>query len=236
MAYNPEIHHRRSIRLKGYDYSQEGLYYITICVKDKLHLFGKIENGKMIPNDAGIMVETVWKEIPIYYPMFALHNFVVMPNHIHGILEIISDCNVGVDPCVYPIERTYPSDENVYLIMDKKCNHDNVEGNHPSTSSGESRGIAPTAKSKMSIFDVVHRFKTMTTKRYTDGVKENGWQVFNKKLWQRNYYEHIIRNDESYLEISEYIQNNPMNWLEDEHYESKKDKQNDNKRINQAKN
>lgn len=70
----------------------------------------------------------------------------------------------------------------------------------------------------LSLPDVVHRFKTMTTKRYIDGVKNNGWKSFDKRLWQRNYYEHIIRNEEDLLKIREYIANNPLNWLRDKNY------------------
>ncbi|HDH05811.1 MAG TPA: hypothetical protein ENH01_08885 [Nitrospirae bacterium] len=79
---------------------------------------------------------------------------------------------------------------------------------------GQPRGGAPT----MSLSDVMHRFKTLTTKRYTDGVKNNDWPRFNKKLWQRNYYEHIIRDENSYYQISEYIQTNPLKWQDDKYH------------------
>ena len=76
--------------------------------------------------------------------------------------------------------------------------------------------LAPTRSLKrLSLSDVVHRYKTLTTKRYADGVKNNGWQPFNGRLWQRNYYEHIIRNDDEYNRIAEYISNNPKTWKED---------------------
>jgi len=80
--------------------------------------------------------------------------------------------------------------------------------------SGQPQGVAPTWK-RLSLSDVVHRYKTLTTKRYADGVKNNGWQPFNGRLWQRNYYEHIIRNDDEYNRIAEYISNNPKTWKED---------------------
>lgn len=70
----------------------------------------------------------------------------------------------------------------------------------------------------MSLFDIVHRFKTLTTKRYADGVKNNVWPRFNKKLWQRNYYEHLILNETSCYQISEYIQTNPVKWQDDKYY------------------
>lgn len=88
MKYNPQIHHRRSIRLKGYDYSQNGAYFVTICVQNRKFLFGKIRNGEMILNDAGKMIEKYWREIPKKYPNVILDAFVIMPNHMHGILII----------------------------------------------------------------------------------------------------------------------------------------------------
>jgi len=99
MKYNPDIHRRRSIRLKGYDYSRSGLYFITICTQNRLCLFGEIKNGEMVLNDAGMMIKTVWHEIPVYYHKFNVREFVVMPNHIHRIIQIISNPKpVGAAP------------------------------------------------------------------------------------------------------------------------------------------
>src|SRR5690606_30881644 len=93
--YHPNIHHRRSIRLKGYDYSQAGLYFITICCQNRAHLFGKIVDGEMICNDMGNIANQCWLDIPNHFPNMVLHEYVVMPNHIHGIVEIIGTDNVG---------------------------------------------------------------------------------------------------------------------------------------------
>jgi REP element-mobilizing transposase RayT len=158
MKYNPNIHHRRSIRLRGYDYSRNGMYFVTICTQDRLRLFGDIADGEMQLNDAGRMVRATWDEIPVGQPQ-------------------------GVAPTGFI--------------------------------AGQARGPAPTG---LSLPDVVHRFKTMTTKKYTDGVKQNGWQPYPAKLWQRNYYEHIIRNEAAYLKIAEYIQTNPQRWEEDTYH------------------
>ncbi len=177
MTYNPAIHHRRSIRLKGYDYSREGAYFITICTQNREFLFGEIVDGNMVLNDAGQMIETVWAEMPNYYKGIDIDIFQIMPNHFHGIIMI-----VGATPRGCP-DRT-----------------------------GQAQGPAPTNARALSLPDAVHRFKTLTTKRYTDGVKQNNWPPFNKKLWQRNYYEHIIRDDESLNRIREYIINNPLKW------------------------
>ena len=86
--YNPNIHHRKSIRLQGYDYSQAGLYFITILTDDRQHLFGTVSNGVMALHTAGEVAQNCWLEIPNHYPSTVLHEFVVMPNHIHGIIEL----------------------------------------------------------------------------------------------------------------------------------------------------
>src|SRR5690606_11401540 len=88
MTYNPKIHNRKSIRLQGYDYSRAGLYFISFCVKARACLFGKIENGVTTLNELGNIANDFWLEIPKHYPQVELHEHVVMPNHIHGIIEI----------------------------------------------------------------------------------------------------------------------------------------------------
>lgn len=195
MKYNPDIHHRRSIRLHGYDYSRNGMYFVTICTQGRLRLFGDIADGEMQLNDAGRMVRAIWDEIPAHYCGIEIDQFTVMPNHIHGIIKL-----VGATPRGCP-SSTCPGDVG------------QPQGVAPTGFvEGQAQGPAPT---KYSLPDVVHRFKTMTTKKYTDGVKQNGWQAFPAKLWQRNYYEHIIRNEAAYLKIAEYIQTNPQRWEED---------------------
>ena len=173
---------RKSIRLKGYDYSQAGLYFITICIQNRENLLGKIENDKMILNDAGKMVIKIFNEIPNDYTNTRLHEYIIMPNHFHAIIEI-----VGADSI---------SAQNMDLI--KRAEMDS----------------APTG-TKTTIPNIIQSFKRHTTIKYIDGVKNNNWQSFNKRLWQRNYWEHIIRNEKSYIEISEYIINNPINWKND---------------------
>jgi putative transposase len=132
MKYNPEIHHRRSIRLKGYDYSQAGLYFITICTQDKLHLFGEITNDEMILNDAGITIEKWWNKLKNKFPNIELDEFVVMPNHFHGIIQInnTNPIPVGADLRVCP---------------DNHACHDNTgERNVGRTHKGRTHRFAPT--------------------------------------------------------------------------------------------
>ena len=180
MGFDPDIHHRRTIRLKGYDYATPGAYFVTICTHERECLFGDIVDGVMRLNEAGRMVNTVWDEIPAHYPGIDVDAFIVMPNHIHGIVAI-----VGAAP------RGRPGSE---------------QSNH-----GQPQGVAPTAVG-LSLPEVVNRFKTMTTKRYADGVKQNGWPVFPGKLWQRNYYERVIRNVNELSATREYITCNPQQW------------------------
>ncbi|NLD37739.1 MAG: transposase [Desulfatiglans sp.] len=173
---------RKSIRLKGYDYSTPGYYFVTVCTNDRRCLFGEIIDDVMILNDAGRMVKSVLCEIPIFYAGIDIDKFVVMPNHIHCIIIINS---VGVGPRAYP--------------------------EHHVATDGQPQGVAPTY-SNLSLSDVVHRFKSLTTNKYIKGVKQNRWESFNGQLWQRNYYEHVIRNEIDLSETREYILNNPKKW------------------------
>ncbi|MGB4957871.1 MAG: hypothetical protein WBO36_00260, partial [Saprospiraceae bacterium] len=98
MPYNPHLHHRRSIRLKGYDYAQAGLYFVTMCVQDKVCLFGHIENGEMILNEAGKIAHEEWQNTTQIRNNIALHDFIVMPNHFHAIIEILFQKNKEESP------------------------------------------------------------------------------------------------------------------------------------------
>ncbi len=192
MPYNPTIHHRRSIRLKGYDYSQAGLYFITICVQDRKYLFGQIEDGVVVLNDAGKMAQNEWQKIPSRFTNVQLHEYIIMPNHFHAIMEIVGS--------------TLVVDQNAH---DDGDDIDDEKG-------GQSQGIAPT--NTKTIGDIVGAFQSIVTVEYIRGVKRFGWQPFNAKLWQRNFYEHIIRDEQSCQRISNYIVNNPKNWKEDKFY------------------
>jgi|SRR3989338_1623830 len=179
IKYNSDIHHRQSMRLKGFDYSQAGAYFVTVCIQNRICLFGKIEGGEIHLNEAGYMVHRIWNELPEKYPGVEIDEFIVMPNHIHGIVVL----NVGAGPCA--------------------C---------PDSNKGQPRGVAPT---RLSLPDVVHRYKSFTTSEYRIGVEQFNWMPFPCKLWQRNYYEHIIRNDAEMNRIREYILNNPLQWDSD---------------------
>lgn len=95
MKYSPDIHHRRSVRLRGYDYSQAGAYFVTICTQNRECLFGDIVDREMRLNDAGEMVQMVWDEIPANYPGVNIDQIVIMPNHIHGIVVTVGAAPVA---------------------------------------------------------------------------------------------------------------------------------------------
>lgn len=192
MKYDPKIHHRRSIRLKGYDYSRAGLYFITICTQNHVHFFGHIENGQMVLNDAGRMIEKWYNELENKYPDKHCHEMVVMPNHFHCIIE-----NISGEHVIRP-----ENDERGRPENDERGQRENQYG-------------LDNKKYNATIGDAMDWFKTMTTNDYIRGVKIMGWQRFDGKLWQRNYWEHIIRDERAYNTISEYIINNPVNWDKD---------------------
>ena len=168
MKYNPDIHHRRSVRLKGYNYSRAGLYFITICTQNRLCLFGDIQNGEMTLNEGGKAAEACMLAIPDHYTHVRLHQSVVMPNHIHCIIEITPGA--------------------------------------PTTTSQSIRGTSKTVGS------IVRGFKIGVTKWFRENTDIH-------TVWQRNYHDHIIRDEKSYDQISEYTLNNPLKWRDDRYYE-----------------
>ena len=221
-TFKPNIHHRRSIRLKGYDYAQAGLYFITICCQRRgnpLWLpFGNIVNGEMKLNDAGRMVEKWYYELENKFSDIRCHEMIVMPNHFHCIIENVGSVGADLRVCpdsdnviVNPADlRVCPDSDNVIVNPadlrvcpdTNNVNANPIEGEHVGSP----------------LHRVVQWFKTMTTNEYIRGVKTLGWEPFDGKLWQRNYWEHIIRNEKSYHTISDYIINNPANWPMDKFF------------------
>ena len=219
--YNPNIHHRKSIRLKGYDYSRKGLYFVTICCKNRACLFGKIESGEMFLNEAGVMIEKWYFELENKFPDIKCHEMIVMPNHLHFIIE-----NTGDIATVRANQNIRPEDEYVRANLSVRPDdigqtHNDIGQTHNDI--GQTHRSAPTEISEQIFGEhigsplqrVIQWFKTMTTNEYIRGVKNLDWEPFYKKLWQRNYWEHIIRDEKSYQNISNYIINNPSKWKED---------------------
>ncbi len=158
MKFDHKIHHRHSIRLKGYDYSQAGAYFVTIVIHDREPILGEIVNHEMRLNKNGQIVKYAWLDLPKHYRNIQLDAFVIMPNHVHCII-ILTDHD----------RKRYPLSE------------------------------------------IVRAFKSFSARRInalriTQGVP----------VWQRNYYEHIIRNEQEHERIYNYILNNPLNWENDD--------------------
>lgn len=171
MKYNPEQHHRRSIRLKGYDYSQEGAYFITICTYNRECLLADVHNGIVRLSRIGEIARQFWLEIPDHFDNIELDEFIIMPNHLHGILNIVSVGNetVGVQHV-----------ESLRFHQYQK--------------------IIPK-----SIGSIIRSYKASVTR----WCRQNGHEYFR---WQRNYFEHVIRNEKSLHQIRQYIINNPLQW------------------------
>ncbi|MCP4614774.1 MAG: transposase [Planctomycetes bacterium] len=167
MKHNSALHHRRSIRLKGYDYSQNGAYFVTICTRNKESLFGNVTDGKMQLEKAGLLVESLWLETATIRNDISLDEYVVMPNHIHGIIII------------------------------------NRRGTLQRAPTQESFG-SPTLDS---IPTIIRLFKSTVTKQINI-IRHTP----RSPVWQRGYYEHVIRNRQSLAKIRKYIINNPLTW------------------------
>ena len=157
---------RQSLRLKGYDYSRSGAYFVTICTHNRRCLFGEIKDADMVLNQAGVAASECWRKIPEHFPQVELDAYVIMPNHVHGILVINE--TVGAK-------------------------------NFSPLPSGRPRGTSKT------IGSVVRGYKIGVTK----WMRQNTTAC---NVWQRNYYEHIIRNETELNRIREYIRNNPAQW------------------------
>ena len=181
---DPALHRRRSRRLKGYDYSQAGAYFITICTHNKECTFGHVLDGEMVLNDTGRMVQTVWDELAGQFPGLELDTFTVMPNHVHGIIAL---------------------------------NPETAEARTPHTNKSEPVGAllaAPSQQGRASpaptLGDVMRVFKSLSA------IRVNRMAMRTGSLWQRNYYEHVIRGEDDLNDIRQYILDNPARWAEDE--------------------
>ena len=180
--YDPNIHRRKSIRLPEYNYSTEGFYFITICTQEKKCTFGKVVNGEMILNEAGRIVKEEWLQtMNIRKGEVKLHEYVIMPNHFHAIIEICR--GVSHTP-------------------------ENININKPTSYSGCNQGVCntPLQSPSKTVGAIIRGYKGAVSRKI-------GYSV-----WQRNYYEHIIRNQHTYDEIEEYILNNPFLWEKDKLY------------------
>jgi putative transposase len=273
MNIDRQEYHRRSMRLEGYDYSLPGAYFITLVTYNRECLFGEVANGEMQVNQYGKIVQRAWMDLPFHYPQVSLDTFVVMPNHVHGIVIIndygrggsptdrndMSDISIDSGEIIPDAKKTRPYESEGLIIPNGKGrsqtlvmpNHvhgiviinDYGRGGSPtdrndmSDISMDSREIIPDAKktrpyesegliipdgksgSQTRLYkmmshglpEIIRAFKSFSARRINQLRNIHGVAV-----WQRSYYDHIIRNDRDFRNIWEYIHTNPQKWTEDE--------------------
>ena len=174
MAFGREQNRRRSIRLPGYDYAQAGAYFVTICTYNRDCLLGEILGSEMSLTRSGEVVLECWNDLPNHYSYVEIDEFVVMPNHVHGIV-VLSDQ-----------QRKNPNAQNV------------------------GAGLKPAPTKRHPLPEIVRAFKTFSSRRINERRGSPGLP-----LWQRNYYERVIRNERELDAIRQYIVDNPAKWAED---------------------
>ncbi len=188
--YDPDKHHRRSIRLKGYDYSTPGAYFITALVKNRECILSQIRDGNVTLSVLGEIVNQCWNDIPNHFPSVHLDAFVIMPNHLHGIIVLAGeDARNGVVRATLAVA---PNARDACSARDRA-------GASP----------APTT-----LGDIVGAFKSLCFTLWYDHIKQNNLDLI-AKFWHRNYYEHIVRNERECNRIREYIAANPPRWAYD---------------------
>jgi len=177
---------RKNLRLENYDYSLTGAYFLTICTEHMKCLFGDIANGAMELNELGSAVERAWLSIPEHFPRAELDEYVVMPNHLHGIVSLMPETGA-----VIPKE----------FFSSPRWTDSSPDSKRKSFKRGPKPGSIPA---------IVGAFKATASRRINElrGTP-------NRPVWQRNYYEHIIRSERSLLRIREYVANNPLRWTLD---------------------
>ena len=193
-------HNRRSIRLQGFDYSKAGYYFVTVCIHDRgKMLFGDVVNGKMEMNDAGKTAQRCWEEIPVHYQYVTLDEFQIMPNHVHGIIVIHDDENDTPNGPMVGVQYLEPLPHDFEPLPRRPHRHSHARHN----AKNQYQHIIPG-----SIGSIVRGFKIGVTKwfRTADPYLD---------VWQRNYYDHIIRDENSLRRIRKYIRDNPKKWVMD---------------------
>lgn len=173
--FDPKIHHRKSIRLAGWDYSQAGVYFVTVVTWQRDCLFGDVVGGEMRLNDFGEIADECWRAIPEHFPHVELGAYVVMPNHVHGIILINE---VGAQHCCAP------------------------------TLDGKNENRRKINVKPGSLGAIVRSYKSAVSYKINKQFNATG-------IWQRNYHEHIIRNDREMGNVWRYIESNPVMWESD---------------------
>jgi putative transposase len=267
MKYNPEIHHRRSIRLPGYDYGQAGLYFITICAWQRQCIFGAIEDGEMHLNPVGEIARDEWLKTAKMRPNIDIAEFVVMPNHVHGIIAIGDGMDViGAVGVIgrgtmhrAPTDDTEkfgkPTSNMIPTIVNGETDVTDVDMGVVGANGGGAMHRTPTDNTEQfgepisnripaivngdkDVTDTngrgtMHRAPTIDTEKFGKPTSNTiptiirGYKAAvttqvnilrqspHCPVWQRNYYENVVRSEAEYLRIADYILNNPRQWQED---------------------
>ena len=190
--------HRRSLRLREYDYSQSGAYFITVCTRNRECMLGYVSDGEMVLNDAGRIVAEEWMRSAGIRNEIELDAFVVMPNHVHGIIIINRTGDRPVARTSEPTPACGPKPKSVGT-----GNH--CKGVWPYAPTGTLRSPSRTVGA------LVRAFKSACTIRINDMRDARGTSI-----WLRNYYEHVIRGEDDLIDIRQYILGNPVRWADDE--------------------
>jgi REP element-mobilizing transposase RayT len=204
-----DVHHRPSIRLQGYDYAQGGAYFVTLCTFNRECLFGDVIDGELRLSDIGEIVEREWQQTPIVRPSVLLDVFVVMPNHVHGIIVLPDMGGTTRDR----------GDEGATSQKATPRGHPRVAPTNITThrvaptTAMPTRRVAPTGPAPGSIGAVIGQFRSIATKRIRSTCR-----LPDLIVWQRNYYDHVIRNERDLDRIRQYIVNNPARWADDENH------------------
>ena len=193
MKFDPDKHHRRTIRLPGYDYGCAGAYFVTVCTRNRECLFGEVSDGKMVLNQYGKIVSECWQTMTSHFSNISSGEFVVMPNHVHGILLIADDAG-----------ETWATHESP--LQDRPLQDRPLQEPSQQTSASRPRGPA-----RQSISVAIGLFKAAAAKRINAVRDTSGLSI-----WQRNYYEHIIRDETELAQKHDYIEANPSRWAQDE--------------------
>ncbi len=234
---SPRIHHRRSIRLKGYDYTQAGAYFVTIVTQDRAHLFGEVVNGEMRLNEYGQIVCEEWFRTAALRANVRLFDdeFVVMPNHIHGIIWITDDGNIDTGDAgvagddVGAQRRCAPTSASTQTIFPSTPTTSTTptSASTPTTSNTHTSASTPTIPNAQNAPATTHTSPTIHDINVAPGSLGAIVRAFKSAVaqrintlrrtpsgavWQRNYYEHIIRNDDALNRIRQYIRDNPRRW------------------------
>ena len=205
MVYDPRIHHRRSIRLRGYDYAGGGAYFITICTQGKVLVFGQIVQGEMALNEAGRLVQKTWEELPRRFETLVLDAFQIMPNHMHGVFVLPGPglhpalAEATGAPVIQPGAINPPWDSRGRA-------RPTLAGHRPA----EKGRASPPPTKRTSMGDVVGTFKSICTIAVNRLLSRTG-----TKLLHENFYEHIVRDVDELEKIRDYILHNPERWMDD---------------------